>query len=153
MSASDNNFVNKTKVTTATSASELWLNIGGSIRRITIANFFTAFASLVATASANRYKIRTITSNSAASGSDDIVLVNTTGGDVSYTLDTAANMYSAETGDTAKITVRQINHNSNSAFVYPSGGNTIDGSASYELTANSSATFISDGTNIYSVDT
>jgi hypothetical protein len=152
MSASDNNFINKTLVTTATSAAKLWLNIGGSIRQITVANFFTAFASLV-TAAAKRYKIRTITSNSSDSGSDDIVLVNTTGGNVNYTLDTAANMYSVANTDTAKITVRQINHNSNSAFVYPSGGNTIDGSASYELTANSSASFISDGTNIYSVDT
>lgn len=151
MSASDNNFVNKTLVTTATSAAKLWLNIGGSIRQITVANFFTAFASLIASA-AKRYKIRTITSNSAATDSDDIVLVNTTGGDVSYTLDTAANMYSSANGDTAKITVRQINHNSNSVFVYPSGGNTIDGSASYELTGNSSASFISDGANIYTVD-
>ena len=151
MSASDNNFVNKTTVTTAASTSKLWLNVGGSIRQITVANFFTAFASLV-TSAAKRFKIRTITSNSAATSSDDIVVVNTIGGDVSYTLDTAANMYSSANGDTGKITVRQINHNGNSAFVYPSGGNTIDNSASYELTANSSASFISDGTNIYSID-
>lgn len=152
MSASDNNFVDKTTVTTATSSSKLWLNVGGSIRQLTVANFFTAFASLVTTA-AKRYKIRTITSNSAATSSDDIVLVNTNGGDVSYTLDTAANMYSSENSDTGKITVRQINHNSNSAFIYPSGGDTIDGSVSYELTGNSSVSFISDGTSIYSVDT
>jgi hypothetical protein len=152
MSASDNNFVNKTTVTTATSASKLWLNIDGSIRQLTIANFFTAFASLV-TAAAKRYKIRTITSAEAATSSDDIVLVNTTGGDVNFTLDTAANMYSSANGDTAKITVRQINHNSNSVFVYPSGGNTINGSASYELTNDSSASFISDGTNIRTIDT
>lgn len=149
MSASDNKFINKTLVTTATSAADLWLNVGGAIRRITVANFATAFASLFGSV-AKRQKIRTITANASATTTDNVILMDTSGGNVDLTLPSAADMYSSGDTDTVLITAQQINHTSNTATVYPATGNTIDGAASYALTSDSGASFVSDGSNIWS---
>lgn len=151
MSYSNNQLVNKTSVTTASSSDKMWLNIGQTIRQITIANFASTFSSLFSSA-AKRLKIRTVTANAAVTSSDNVVLGNTNGGGFSITLDSAASMYDSDDTDTAQVTIRQINHNGNTLTVLPSSGNTIDGSTSYELTNNSGATFVSDGTNIWSIN-
>lgn len=152
MSHSNNKLVNKTTVTTAVSSNNLWLNISGTIRQISIANFASTFSSLFSSA-AKRLKIRTVTANAAASSTDNVILGNTTGGGFSVTLDTAASMYSAADTDTAQVTVRQTNHNSNTLTVFPGAGSLINGSVSYALTNDASAGFISDGVDIWTIET
>jgi hypothetical protein len=151
MSYSDNQLVNKTTVTTATSAAKLWLNISGTIRQITVANFASTFSSLFSS-TAKRLKIRTVDANAAVTSSDNILLGDTNGSGFSITLDTAANMYSSENTDTQQVTIRQINHNGNTLTILPSGGGLIDGSASYALTSDAGAAFVSDGVNIRSIN-
>lgn len=152
MSFANNDLTNATKVTTADSSDFIWLNILGSIRQITVSNFASTFSSLFSSA-AKRLQIRTETANTVATSSDNVILGNTNGGGFSVTLDTAANMYTASDTSTAQVTVRQINHSSNTLTVFPGAGSLIDGSASYALTNDTSATFISDGTNIWSINT
>lgn len=152
MSFSDNKLVNKTTVLTAASSDKMWLNIGGAIRQMTIANFASTFSSLFGSV-AKRLKIRTEISNTAATSSDNVILGNTNAGGFNVNLDTAAAMYSAANTDTAQVTVRQINHNSNTLTVLPGSGSLINGSSSYALTSNSGATFISDGVDIWTINT
>lgn len=152
MSFADNKLVNATNVTTVASSDRLWANVGGSIRQILVSNFASSITSLVSSG-AKRLKIRTETANTAALSTDNVILGDTSGGGFSVTLDTAANMYVAADTDTASITVKQISHTSNTLTVLPGSGNTIDGASSVTLTNDSSATFVSDGSNIHTIYT
>lgn len=152
MSYSDNQLANATRVTTASASDSMWLNIGGSIRQILLSNFATVFGTLVA-ATAKRQNVRTIAANSSATTSDDIIQASTSGGDVTVNLLTAAQMHDSETGSSLVQTFRQTNHSSNSLFLLPPSGTTLNGSSSaHEIVNNAAVAIYSDGSALYTIN-
>lgn len=125
---------------------------GGSFRQIAKANMATALATLIGSA-AKRQNVRAIAANSSATTSDDIIQASTSGGDVTVNLLTAAQMHDSETGSSLVQTFRQTNHSSNSLFLLPPSGTTLNGSSSaHEIVNNAAVAIYSDGSALYTIN-
>ena len=79
---------------------------------------------------------------------DSVILCDTTSGNMTIALPTAASVYNATGGYGQQFTVKKITTDSNSVVITPVGADLLDG-GTLTLAGSSleSSTFISDGTN------
>ena len=130
----------------------------GSSRNIQATDFVTALTPLLVTAgfvtntsSAVLINIKTKSSNYGLTVDDRVILVDTSGGNVSINLPTAASVWNSSSSTSQEFTVKRITTDVNYVSLIPNGSDLIDGNTSYNIVGPSlgSVTFISNGTNWY----
>jgi len=99
---------------------------------------------LSAGASAPNLSVVTKTTNYTTTSSDDVILVNTAGGNITISLHAAANAVKK------RITIKKISLDANDIIIDPNGAETIDGETTVTLRAvRESLTIVPDGSNWY----
>jgi len=128
----------------------------GSSRNITVTDFCTSITDILVgigfvtnTSSAVLINIKTKSSNYGLTVDDRVILVNTSGGNVSINLPTAASVWNSTSSTSQEFTVKRITTDVNYVSLIPNGSDLVDGNTSYNIVgpALGSVTFVSDGTN------
>lgn len=92
--------------------------------------------------------IKTVVSDYTITEDDNVILVNTSGGDVTISLPTALSVYNVSNSTGQEFTVKKITTDSNTVTVMPDGAELIDGgSATLTGSLYPSVSFVSDGSN------
>lgn len=123
--------------------------IGGASRKISLQSFAIAIFPFFPLLPFIDRKITTITGNYAITSADDVVLADTSGGEISINLPTAASVFSATTEKSGQFTVKKITSDGNNVNINPNGSETIDGDTGLVIVGGSLAHFniVSDGFN------
>ena len=131
---------------------------GDSSRKITLDSFVDSIDPLllaegfIKTVPTTDVAIRTVTANTTLDAdTDQIILVDTTAGNVTVTLPAANLMGDGALG--TRYTIKKKTTDINKVTVATSGGATIDGSAFVDIIGPvmGSVTFVSDSFNLYTV--
>lgn len=129
---------------------------GNTSRKITLQEFTESIDPLlvaegfIKTAPSTDVAIRTVTANTTLDAeTDQVILVDTTSGNVTVTLPAANLMGTGTTG--TRYTVKSKVNSGNKVTVATSGGALIDGAAFVDIFGLNSITFVSDSFNVYTV--
>ena len=131
---------------------------GDSSRKITLGSFAESLDPLlvaegfIKTVPSTDVAIRTVTANTTLDAdTDQVILADTTSGNIVVTLPAANLMGTGTTG--TRYTVKKKTNDINKVTVVTTGGATIDGSSFVDIIGPvmGSVTFVSDSFNIYTV--
>lgn len=120
---------------------------GGQIVRALISTLAAAVSSSLETIT-SRVKVRSVNASATFLATDNVLLVDSSGGDITISMLEASVYYDSANGISRRMTIKQTSA-SNTVTVDGYLSQTIDGAASYALTGKGIVELVSDGSNLH----